>query len=85
MRCNINKEGFVNYYSYTFNLTNELKESLENFLTELEKYFKIDYNIKQNKIIVYTNLQDIFDFIEDYEDENKNEYLQYIVFESKEV
>ena len=81
----MNKEGFVNYYSYTFNLTNELKESLENFLTELEKYFKIDYNIKQNKIIVYTNLQDIFDFIEDYEDENKNEYLQYIIFENKEV
>jgi hypothetical protein len=81
----MNRENFINYYSYIYNLSNELKKDLELFLTELEKYFKIDYNVKQNKIIVYTNLQDIFNFIKDYEDENKNEYLQYIIFESKEV
>jgi hypothetical protein len=81
----MNREGFVNYYSYIYNLTDELKQVLENFLTELENNFKIDYNTNQNKIIVYTSLQDIFDFIEEYEDENKNEYLQYIIFESKEV
>jgi hypothetical protein len=81
----MNKEGFVNYYSYIYNLTDKLKQGLENFLTELENYFKLDYNINQNKIIVYTNLQDIFEFIEDYEDENKYVYLQYIIFEGKEV
>jgi hypothetical protein len=81
----MNKEGFINYYSYIHNLTPELKQGLESFLTELEKYFKLDYNINQNKIIVYTNLQDIFEFIEDYEDENKYVYLQYIIFEGKEV
>jgi hypothetical protein len=81
----MNKEGFINYYCYVYNLTNELRKGLENFLTELENNFKLDYNINQNKIIIYSNLQDIFDFIEDYEDENKNEYLQYIIFESKEV
>jgi hypothetical protein len=81
----MNKEGFINYYCYIYNLADELKKGLENFLTELENNFKLDYNINQNKIIVYTSLQDIFDFIEDYEDENKNEYLQYIIFESKEV
>jgi hypothetical protein len=81
----MNKEGFINYYCYIYNLTDELKKGLENFLTELERYFELEYNINQNKIIVYTNLQNIFDFIEDYEDENKNEYLQYIIFESKEV
>jgi hypothetical protein len=81
----MNKEGFINYYCYVYNLTNELRQGLENFLTELERYFELEYNINQNKIIVYTSLQDIFDFIEDYEDENKNEYLQYIIFESKEV
>jgi hypothetical protein len=81
----MNKQNFVNYYSYIHNLTNELKQGLENFLTELENLFRIDYDIKQNKIIVYTSFQNIFNFIENYEDENKNEYLQYIIFESKEV
>jgi hypothetical protein len=81
----MNKEGFINYYSYIHNLTPELKQGLESFLTELENYFKVDYNINQNKIIVYTNLQNIFEFIEDYEDENKYVYLQYIIFEGKEV
>ncbi len=81
----MNKKGFVNYYSYIHNLSDGLKQSLENFLTELESLFKIEYNINQNKIIVYSNIQDLFDFINDYEDENKNEYLQYIIFECKEV
>jgi hypothetical protein len=81
----MNKKSFVNYYSYVYKLNNKLKQCLENFLTELEKHFKIDYNINQNKIIVYSNLQNIFNFIENYKDENKNEYLQYIIFESKEV
>ncbi len=81
----MNKESFVNYYSYINNLNNKSKQGLENFLTELESLFKIEYNINQNKIIVYSNIQNLFDFINDYEDENKNKYLQYIIFECKEV
>ncbi len=81
----MDKEGFVNYYSYINNLSDDLKQSLENFLTELESLLRVEYNIKQNKIIVYSSIQDLFDFINDYEDENKNEYLQYIIFECKEV
>ena len=73
------REYFVNYYAFKYNLSDELKQKLNQFLTDLETLYEVKYKLEEYKVIVKTSLNNLFEFINSYEDKDKDIYLQNII------
>ena len=73
------REYFVNYYAFKNNLSDDLKQKLNQFLTDLENLYEVKYKLEESKVIVKTSINELFEFINSYEDKDKNVYLQNII------
>jgi ABC-type phosphate/phosphonate transport system substrate-binding protein len=73
------REYFVNFYAYKNNLSDDLKQKLNQFLTDLETLYEVKYKLEESKVIVKTSINELFEFINSYEDKDKNVYLQNII------
>ena len=73
------REYFVNYCAYKNNLSDDLKQKLNQFLTDLENLYEVKYKLEECKVIVKTSLNELIEFINSYKDEDKNVYLQNII------
>jgi ABC-type phosphate/phosphonate transport system substrate-binding protein len=73
------REYFVNYCAYKNNLSDELKQKLNQFFIDLETLYEVKYKLEESKVIVKTSLNELIEFINSYEDVDKEIYLQNII------
>ena len=67
-------ENFVEVYMSFYNINPDYKSNLIDFLSLLN----INKFQFPDTIYVDNDLNEVFQIIQDYEDENKNEYLKYL-------